>query len=611
MYSKQTSITGSERVFMKTQTIPLPKDTSFKEAFRFYIRLLLLKKGTLFFISFLLIVLVALQFTEPYLYKLIINQLEFNVGTPDIAKNLIQLGLVWVVVILSANIIEISRTIVIWRYMHAVWRKAWSTLTNKIFSLDISYHINQKSGSTLKKTDDFQQAFFMLGENTLLRVSLAICSFIICLIIIFSFDWVMALISLSTLPFFILSCVYVEHRSNGEQERVEKYWDRLFGHIEDSFSNIMSILSFGQERRFIYKIEETISHTQRLQEKVNTWWAFVDQSKDVAENFARILVIGVGAYRVTQGTLTIGDIVMFLGYVQFLYAPISVISSDIKRYQQWWKKYMKGIKILALDNAVVTGNKLLENPKGHISLQNVSFRYNDYKKNTHVIDNVSFEIKPGKTVALVGHSGAGKTTLTHLLEHFYDPNEGRVLFDGIDYKELAQETLRKHIGIVFQENSMFHDTIRMNVALGRPDASDEEIEAACKKAAIHQLISFLPKGYDTVVGERGIKLSGGQRQRIAIARAILKDPAFIILDEATSALDSKTEQEVQEAIKNLTKNKSTLIIAHRLSTIIHADTIIFMEHGKIVDMGSHSELLTRCAGYQELVSIQANGLLVE
>lgn len=596
---------------MTTKTIPLPKDASFKEALRYYVRLLFFKKSIVALIFVLLVILVALQFTEPYLYKLIINELEFNLGNPDTAGNLIRLGIIWMAVVLSANIVEICRTVAIWRYMHFIWRKAWSTLTTKVFGLDISYHINQKAGSTLKKSDDFQNAFFMLGENTILRVALAVFGFIACLIIVFSLDWVMALVSLSTLPFFVLSCIYVEHRSNSEQDKVEKHWDKLFGLIGDSFNNIMSILSFGQEKRFIAQIEETTSQTQRLQEKVNTWWALVDQSKDIAENFARILVIGVGAYRVTQGSLSIGDIVMFLGYVQFLYAPISVISSDIKRYQQWWKKYMKGIKILALHSAIQSGTRMLEKPEGHISLKNVSFRYDDYKKHTHVIDDVSFEISPGETVALVGHSGAGKTTLTHLLEHFYDPNSGALYFDGIDYKELSTESLREHMAIVFQENTLFHDTILMNVKLGKPEATQEEVVAACQKAAIHDFISGLPNGYETKVGERGVKLSGGQRQRLAIARAILKDPAFIILDEATSALDSKTEQEVQIAIKNLTQNKSTLIIAHRLSTIIHADKIIYLEHGKIVDMGPHKELLERCVGYQELVKLQANGLLVE
>lgn len=591
--------------------IQLPKDTSFKEALRYYIQLFFFKKRVLALIGILLFILVALQFAEPYLYKLIINELEFNLGNQNVAGNIITIAGIWLGVSLLMNILQVGRTIIIWRYMHQVWRKAWSAITEKLFHMDISYHMNEKGGSTLKKSDDYQQAFFMLGETMLQTLSLAVCSFSVGLIVVFTLDWRMALVSLGTLPFFVFSCFVVERRTSMRQDRVEKQWSKLFGVIGDSFGNIMSILSFGQEKRFIATIEETTSHTQKLQENINTWWAMVDQAQEFSAGIARLLVIGVGAYFVTQGTLTIGDIAMFIGYVTFLYAPIGVISSNIKRYQQWWKQYLRGVNILTKNSSVESGELTLDNPKGHISIKNISFRYDDHDKHSHIIDHMSFDITPGETVALVGHSGAGKTTLTHLLEHFYDPTDGAIYFDGIEYKTLSLESLRNHLAIVFQENTMFHESILMNVKLGKPDASQEEVEEACRQAAIHDFISHLPKGYETKVGERGVKLSGGQRQRLAIARAILKNPAFIILDEATSALDSKTEQEVQEAIKNLTKNKSTLIIAHRLSTIIHADKILYLEHGKIVDMGPHKELLERCAGYQELVKLQANGLLAE
>ncbi len=498
----------------------------------------------------------------------------------------------------------------VWKYLHGLWGNLWRTLLKQIFKQDMSYHLNKKGGSLINLFTNYEQAYWHLAESLLRSVSLAVLNFVAAIIIVFYLDWRMAIASMAALPFYIFSCFVIQNRTNAKQEKIENAWDKLYGNLGDAFANVIAVLSFKQEKRMTTQLSKEQEDTLAKQRKINTLWAWTGQAQDFSNALSRLLVIGVGAYLASQGTLTIGDIAMFLGYVTFLYAPFGVIASQIQTYQRDWKRFMKGVKILAQPIKIVDGALELKDPKGHIEVEKMSFSYTENKQE-HTVKDITFEIKPGETVALVGHSGSGKTTITHLLERFYDPQKGSIKFDGVPYTSLTRESLRSHIAIVFQENTMFHNTIRMNIALGNPDATNKEIEEAASQAAIHNFIMTLPKGYNTMVGERGVKLSGGQRQRIAIARAILKDPTFIILDEATSALDSKTEKEVQNALRYLTKGRSTLIIAHRLSTIKHADKIIFLKDGKILDIGSHEVLLKRCKNYKELVDLQAYGVIEE
>lgn len=593
-------------------TYHYPTAQTNKEGARYFFSLLFSQKLLVLGLFLLLLVYVGLQLTEPYLYKLIINQLEAMGTMPQdvLVQNILTYAGLWLGVTVSMNITAGIHILCVWRYLHHLWETTWQTLLERVFMLDINYHLNRKGGSLINMFNNYDQAYWHLNESIMRQVAQALLNFVAALVIVFSFDWRMALVSMAALPFYVISCFVIERRTSDKQDKIEKDWSKLYGSVGDAFTNVIAVLSFRQEKRFTKELSGFQAQTLNKQRKLNTLWAWTGQAQELSNALSRLMVIGVGAYFASQGTLSIGDIAMFLGYVTFLYAPFGVIASQIQTYQRDWKRFMKGVKILAQPITVLDGTRELKKAKGHVVVDNVSFSYAESNKK-HTVQDISFEISPGETVALVGHSGAGKTTLTHLLERFYDPSAGEIRFDDVPYTELTRDSLRRHIAIVFQENTMFHESIRMNIALGMPKATQKEIETAAKQAAIHDFIMTLPDGYNTKVGERGVKLSGGQRQRIAIARAILKDPAFIILDEATSALDSKTEQEVQSALRHLTKGRSTLIIAHRLSTITHADKIIFLENGTILDMGPHKELLKRCKPYQELVHLQAHGVIAD
>lgn len=590
----------------------LPTEATNKQGVRYFFSLLLSSKLQLVGMYLLLAVYVALQLSEPYLYKLIINQLELIGRVPQetLVQNIVMYAGIWLLVTASMFVTASMHITFVWSYLHGLWKTTWRDLLRRIFMLDINYHLNRKGGGLISLFTNYEQAFWHMSESLLRHLSLALLNFTVALIIVFRVDWRMAVASLAALPVYLLVVFVIERHTNERQEKIEKNWSTLYGRVGDAFANVIAVMSFRQEERMTGELSKYQGETLSLQNKVNTWWAWTGQAQEFANGLSRLMVIGVGAYFASQGTLSIGDIAMFLGYVTFLYAPFSVISSQIQTYQRDWKRFMKGVKIFAQPITVIDGEQELKNARGHIEVDKVSFSYAEGNRQ-HTVQDISFEILPGETAALVGHSGAGKTTLTHLLERFYDPSSGEIRFDGIPYPKLSRDSLRTHIAIVFQDNTMFHDSIRMNIALGNPDATDKEIEEAAKQAAIHDFIMSLPKGYETKVGERGVKLSGGQRQRLAIARAILKDPTFIILDEATSALDSKTEQEVQTALRALTKDRSTLIIAHRLSTITHADKIVFLEGGKVLDIGTHQELLKRCAPYKELVAIQAGAVIAD
>jgi len=296
--------------------------------------------------------------------------------------------------------------------------------------------------------------------------------------------------------------------------------------------------------------------------------------------------------------LSLGTIVAFTAYLGRLYGPVGNLANVRVEFVRSMAHFERLFEYLDAELEIVGGHKELIQPKGSVEFVNVTFSYQPGEK--PVLEDVSFRVEPGQMVALVGPSGAGKTTITYLIPRLYDPTVGHVLIDGTDVRELTLSSLRRHIGVVTQETFLFHTTVRENLLFANPNATDEQIMEACRQADIHDRIMALPDGYDTVVGERGYKLSGGEKQRLAIARVILKQPRILILDEATSSLDSESEAQVQAALERLMVGRTSIVIAHRLSTILSADLILVLHNGRIIEQGSHAQLLQETGLYSRL-----------
>jgi ABC-type multidrug transport system fused ATPase/permease subunit len=316
-------------------------------------------------------------------------------------------------------------------------------------------------------------------------------------------------------------------------------------------------------------------------------------------------VVWIAGQRVLQGMLTVGDVVLLVSYLAMLYQPLQTLALTAATVQGAAASARRVFSILDAIPEVMDKSGAIPLPRqtpGPIVFDHVSFAYD---KGKQVLKDVCLEIAPGQTVAMVGPSGAGKTTIANLFMRFYDPTEGQIRLNGVDLRSLTLGSLRQNMSLVLQEPVLFSSTIRENIAYGRPEATNERIEAAARAAGAHDFIQALPQGYETQIGERGVTLSGGQRQRLSIARAFLKDAPILILDEPTSALDSATEQQVLETLKRLMKDRTTLIIAHRLSTVRHADQIVVVQDGKIAEAGSHEQLLLGGRLYSDLYSLQA------
>ena len=321
-------------------------------------------------------------------------------------------------------------------------------------------------------------------------------------------------------------------------------------------------------------------------------------------------MFGAGVIFVSEGTLSVGSLITFLGLVNFMLVPVMyMISNALPRLSENVTSIQLFLQLFDQENDVedLEGARPLRRVNGKVELRGVSFTYASQTKST--VKSLDLEIPAGTSCAFVGPSGAGKSTLAKLLNRTIDPTKGSVLLDDVDIRAYTLQSLRKQIGVVTQGTVLFHDSIEKNIRFVRPGASKKDIITACKKAQAHDFIKNLPKGYDSIVGERGVKLSGGERQRIAIARIFLVDPPVLILDESTSALDSETEHKLQEVLKRVMKDRTTILIAHRLSTIYLADQIVVMENGRIIDSGDHAELVKNGGLYQRLWSLQSGGYI--
>ena len=419
----------------------------------------------------------------------------------------------------------------------------------------------------------------------------------------FYLDWLLACMVILTYPIAGRPIIRIGRRLRKASTNAQSGMGELTSNLEQAFSGIRLIKSYRMEEYERTRANDLFDQIYYLVMKTVKGRARTYPILETLGGVSVAAVLAYGGWRILSGTGTLGEFVGFLSAVILAYQPIRSLGNLNAALQEGLAAVKRSFDLLDEAEQIYDAPdaKPLALSGGRVSFENVSFAYED---DQNALDHVSFEVAAGRSVALVGPSGAGKSTVMNLLLRLYDVNGGAVHIDGQDVRAVTIASLRDNIALVSQDVTLFNDTVAANIRFGRPDASDEDVIAAAKDAAAHDFIAALPEGYETLVGDRGLKLSGGQRQRIAIARAMLKDAPILLLDEATSALDAESEQQVQAALDRLTRGRTTLVIAHRLATVMNADEILVMDDGEIVESGTHAELQRQDGLYARLARLQ-------
>ncbi|HDF7739370.1 TPA: SAV1866 family putative multidrug efflux ABC transporter [Staphylococcus aureus] len=477
-------------------------------------------------------------------------------------------------------------------------------LYNHLQALSARFYANNQVGQVISRViNDVEQTkdFILTG---LMNIWLDCITIIIALSIMFFLDVKLTLAALFIFPFYILTVYVFFGRLRKLTRERSQALAEVQGFLHERVQGISVVKSFAIEDNEAKNFDKKNTNFLTRALKHTRWNAYSFAAINTVTDIGPIIVIGVGAYLAISGSITVGTLAAFVGYLELLFGPLRRLVASFTTLTQSFASMDRVFQLIDEDYDIKNGvgAQPIEIKQGRIDIDHVSFQYNDNE--APILKDINLSIEKGETVAFVGMSGGGKSTLINLIPRFYDVTSGQILIDGHNIKDFLTGSLRNQIGLVQQDNILFSDTVKENILLGRPTATDEEVVEAAKMANAHDFIMNLPQGYDTEVGERGVKLSGGQKQRLSIARIFLNNPPILILDEATSALDLESESIIQEALDVLSKDRTTLIVAHRLSTITHADKIVVIENGHIVETGTHRELMSKQGAYEHLYSIQ-------
>ena len=485
---------------------------------------------------------------------------------------------------------------------HVVGVRMQGDMRNYVFThlqkLPNSYFDNNKTGVTMSRiVNDLMEVSELAHhgpEDLFISIVMLAGSFFILL----GINIPLTLMIFSILPFVIWFSISQRKKMNKAFMETRVKTGDVNATLENSIAGMKVTKSFGIEKEELNKFRKSNNIFKKAREDAYKVMAEYFSGMNLFMDILELIALVVGGYFTYLGKISLGDFAAYILYVKMFIQPIKKLINFTEQYQSGMTGFERFLEIINQDTEKEVKNPIqLNNVKGNIDIENVSFTYED---NTKVLDNLSLSIEAGKTVALVGPSGGGKTTLCNLIPRFYDFEHGDIKIDGKSVKDISLKSLRQNIGIVQQDVFLFTGTIKDNILCGNPDASEGEMIEAAKKARIHDFIQTLPDGYDTYIGERGVKLSGGQKQRISISRIFLKNPPIIILDEATSALDNVTEREIQESLEELSKDRTNLVVAHRLSTIKNADEIIVINDKGIAERGTHIELINKNGVYSRL-----------
>jgi ABC-type transport system involved in Fe-S cluster assembly fused permease/ATPase subunit len=555
-----------------------------------------------------LIVAKAVTLAVPIAYKTVVDLLTGDATAGEIAglsalglaaipaTLIIAYGLGRILMVVFAQFRDILFTVVAQNAVRALANRTFRHL----HALSMRFHLERRTGGLNRVIERG-----VTGVDTIMRMAVlnsiptAVELVMICGLVAYYFGWIYVVTVAATVVLYVWFTFWASERRIAIRRDMNESDTEAHSKAVDSLLNYETVKYFGNETHESRRFDSSMARYERAAVRTYTSLGLLNSGQAVVFTVGVVVCMLLAARDVNAGVLTVGDFVMINAILMQLYLPLNFMGMVYREIKQGLIDIETMFALLHEPPEIVDrpGAQPLRVKDGRIEFKNVSFAYDPERP---VLNNVSFEVPAGKMVAIVGASGAGKSTISRILFRFYEVSGGKVLIDGQDIRDVTQESLRAAIGMVPQDTVLFNDTIEYNIRYGKPDAKQAEVREAARLAQIHDFIVSTPQGYNALVGERGLKLSGGEKQRVAIARTILKAPPILMLDEATSALDSHTEMDIQDALERVARNRTTLVIAHRLSTVVHADNILVLDHGEIVEQGTHMELLSRGGLYASL-----------
>jgi ATP-binding cassette subfamily B protein len=563
-------------------------------------------RRTLIAVTCLALFLAALSAIDPLVMKYLFDQLGAGTGLSKFS-----------LAIAALVILEITRAglqawlgVLSWDVRLGVDYTVRERVMGKLNSLPMSFHQEETIGATMNRINAGINGCVTAFCDTAFNLLPTLLYLVLSVAAMLRMEWHLAIAVIVFAPVPALIGAWAAPEQEQRERRLVERWNSIYGRFNEVLAGMMTVKGFAMEeeekRRFLAGVREGNVVVRRGVRTDN----YTGTLRSLAATAARLAALALGGYVVYRGEMTLGTLVAFLGYIGGLFGPVQGLTNTYQTLRRATVSLEAIFNILDADDVVADtpGAADLRPLRGEVEFRTVSF---GYQAGSSVLKNINLTVRAGETIALIGPSGSGKTTMATLLQRFYRVTEGAITIDGVDIRDMTQHSLRSQIGVVFQDAHLFNDTVRANIAYGRPDASQEEVEMAARAAQAHGFIADLPEGYDTIVRERGSRLSGGERQRIAIARALLKNPPILILDEATSALDVESEHLIQRALKALLHGRTAFVIAHRLSTVRNADRIVVIKDGEIAEAGNHNELLAQGGYYASLLNKQTTGFFEE